>query len=68
MEAVTIDSWMLKAVFNVNFKKGDKTPSMSSVRNYNSIVEAVRIVASELDIAPAELQAIVWVVIRDLWG
>jgi len=68
MEAVTIDSWMLKAVFNVNFKKGDKTPSMSSVRNYNSIVEAVRIVANELDIAPAELQAIVWVVIRELWG
>lgn len=66
--AVTIDSWMLSAVFNYKFKKGDKFPSMSSVRNYNAIAEAVRIVAAELDIAPRELQAIVWIVVREMWG
>ena len=57
LDAVTVDSWMMRAA---GFESG-KSPT---VRQYRSISSAVRMIASSSGLAPAHVQAIIWIVKR----
>ena len=54
MEAVTIDAWMLRPF-------GLKS---ASVGNYRTLANAIRTVAREVNMTPADLQALIWVRLR----
>ena len=53
-ESVTIDAWMLRPF-------GLKS---ASVRNYRTLADAIRTVAREVGMNPADLQALIWVRLR----
>jgi hypothetical protein len=54
LNAVTIDAWMLRPF-------GMKSVS---VRNYRILSEAIRTVAAESGMTPADMQALLWIRIR----
>lgn len=54
LNAVTIDAWMLRPF---GLKEANKT-------NYRTLAEAVRVVAAEVGMTPADLQALIWVRLR----
>lgn len=54
LDAVTIDVWMLRPF---GLKQANKT-------NYRTLAEAVRVVAREVGMTPADLQALIWVRLR----
>lgn len=58
MDAVTIDAWMLNAA-GVDY---------ANVGNRQAIEFAVRRIAEEADLTPAQVQAIIWTVVRDRWA
>ena len=57
-DAVTIDAWMLRPF---GLKAANK-------RNYTTLANAVRVVAAEVDMTPADLQALIWVRLRGREG
>lgn len=54
LNAVTIDAWMLRP-----FGLRDATKA-----NYRTLSEAIRVVAAEVGMTPADLQALIWVRLR----
>jgi len=61
--SVTVDSWMYRIVDR--FGLSSKTPTGNAQR---AIERAVRMCATLFNIAPAQVQAIVWIVERDYWS
>lgn len=57
LNAVTIDTWMLKAAGMDSNKGVNKS-------NYEMLSGIVRELAGQYGIAPAQLQAIIWIVVR----
>lgn len=57
MNAVTIDTWMLKAAGLDSRKGANKTV-------YNALSEAVRAVARTHGLSPAVTQALIWIIVR----
>lgn len=55
--AVVIDTWMIKAAGMDSSKGVNKT-------QYNELVDAVRVVAFDLDLTPRTCQALIWIVKR----
>lgn len=56
MDAVVVDVWMCRAA-----GLGKDAPN---VREYRAIAEAVRTVAAEYRMAPAVMQALLWIIVR----
>ena len=56
LEAVTVDVWATRAAVGRDEPRGDL--------EYAAIARSYRTVARELEIPPAELQALVWIVVR----
>lgn len=54
LDAVTIDAWMLRPF---GLKEANKT-------NYRTLADAIRTVAREVNMTPADLQALIWVRLR----
>ena len=54
MDAVTIDVWMLRPF---GLKAANKT-------NYRTLADAIRTVGREVNMTPADLQALIWVRLR----
>jgi hypothetical protein len=54
LNAVTIDAWMLRPF---GLKEANKT-------NYRTLADAIRTVAREVNMTPADLQALIWVRLR----
>lgn len=68
--AVTIDTWAMVAAFNVSADDGSEEFGMLQVyvkRSgvYDMVADAYRIAARNYGIAPCEMQAIVWVAVRN---
>ena len=53
-DAVTIDAWMLRPFGLKNANKG----------NYTTLANAIRVVAAEVNMTSADLQALIWVRLR----
>lgn len=62
-EGVTVDIWAARAAWMEVYPKADKPLDWVGV--YRACELAYRTVAAEIGIAPAELQAVVWVTIKN---
>lgn len=66
MNAVTIDSWMLFA-FQTKSKSRKNLDVKVTPKQYDMMERKFQRISHDMGYAPAHLQAVVWVVIRDLW-
>ena len=66
-EYVTIDKWHLRAVQTLS-KQPKEVRTQVTPLQYDAVAEETRKVARELGVEGYELQAAVWVAIRDRWG
>ena len=64
---VTIDSWMLYAFQSKSMIRKPLENSVTA-RQYDLLEEKFRRISYDTGYSPAQLQAIVWVVIRNHWG
>jgi hypothetical protein len=63
LSPVTVDSWMTRIVGN--FGLSSPTPTGNAQR---AIVRGVKMNATLFNVAPAQVQAIVWITQRDYWN
>jgi hypothetical protein len=66
MNAVTIDSWMLFA-FQTKSKSRKDLDVKVTPKQYDMMERKFQRISHDMGYAPAHLQAVIWVVIRDLW-
>ena len=67
MNAVTIDSWMLFA-FQTKSKSRKDLDTKVTPKQYDIMERKFQRISRDMGYAPAHLQAVVWLVIRELWG
>lgn len=65
-EHVTVDRWMLRAVYSI--KKQPPNDRVVRFSEYAKIQRAVKILAQEKKLIPNQVQAVVWEVIRSIYG
>jgi len=66
MNAVTIDTWMLFA-FQTKSKTRKNLDVKVTTKQYDTMERKFQAISYDMGYAPAHLEAIVWVVIRELW-
>ena len=66
MDAVTIDSWMLLAFQSVSHKRKPLETSVTP-KQYDIMERRFQRMSRDMGYAPAHLQAVIWLMIRELW-